>query len=69
MAKFAIESILSEAGKQERDGIRYLLETKNAGIQTELSEKYEGAILKKTETKSLSEAIEKLDRKRSESVN
>ena len=64
LADFAISSILSEAGKKEKDGIRYLLSTKNSGIRTELSEEYEKSILNKTETKSLNEAIEKLDRKR-----
>lgn len=64
LADFAIESILSESGRKEKDGIRYLLSTKESGIQTELSEEYEEMILKKTNTKSLKEAIEKLDRRR-----
>jgi len=64
LADFAIESILSEAGRKEKDGIRYLLSTKKSGIHTELSEKYEQIILTKTETRSLNETIEKLDRKR-----
>lgn len=64
LADFAIESILSEAGREEKDGIRYLLSTKESGIVTELSEEYEKFILSKTESKTLREAIEKLDRKR-----
>lgn len=64
LADFAIYSILSEAGNKEKDGIRYLLSTKRLGIQTELSEDYEKFILEKTDTNSLNEAIEKLDRKR-----
>ena len=64
LADLAIESILSEAGKQQKDGVRYLLSAKRNGIVTELSEEYENLILVKTETKSLEEAIEKLDTQR-----
>lgn len=64
LADFAIESILSKAGKEEKDGIRYLLSAKESGIETEYSKDYEEFILSKTETNSLREAIEKLDRKR-----
>ncbi|MCL3782710.1 hypothetical protein EMN47_20175 [Prolixibacteraceae bacterium JC049] len=64
LADFAIESIMSKAGREEKDGIRYLLSAKKYGIVTEYSEEYENYILSKTGTKTLSEAIEKLDRKR-----
>lgn len=64
LADFAIESILSKAGKEEKDGIRYLLSAKESGIETEYSKEYEELILSKTGTNSLREAIEKLDRKR-----
>lgn len=64
LADFAIESILSKAGMEEKDGIRYLLSAKESGIETEYSKEYEEFILSKTETNSLKEAIEKLDRKR-----
>lgn len=64
LADFSIASILAQAGQQEKDGLRYLLSAKRNGIVTELSEEYENQILSKTETKSLEEAIEKLDRKR-----
>lgn len=64
LATSAINSILSQAGQQEKDGLRYLLSAKRNGIVTALSEEYENQILKKTETKSIEEAIEKLDRKR-----
>jgi len=64
LADYAIESILSNAGKEKKDGIRYLLSAKESGIETEYSKKYEELILSKTDTKSLREAIEKLDRKR-----
>ena len=64
LADLAIQSILSEAGRDERDGVRYLLAAKLNEITTVLSEEYENQILSKTETKSLEEAIEQLDRKR-----
>jgi hypothetical protein len=64
LADFSIASILAQAGQQEKDGLRYLLSAKRNGIITGLSEEYENQILIKTETKSLEEAIEKLDRKR-----
>jgi hypothetical protein len=61
LASFAIESILSDCGKNKTDGIRYLLSTKENGITTELSDEYEKSILTKTKCNSLSEAIIKLD--------
>jgi len=64
LADFAISSILEEAGRKEKDGIRYLLSAKNCGIETELSKEYEEKLLEKSKTKTLEEAIEKLDRQR-----
>lgn len=64
LADFSINSILSKAGQEEKDGLRYLLSAKRNGIVTKLSEEYESQILMKTETNCLEEAIEKLDRKR-----
>jgi len=64
LADFAISSILEEARWKEKDGIRYLLSAKKSGIETELSKEYEEKILEKTKTKTLEEAIEKLDRQR-----
>ena len=64
LADLAIESILSKAGKNEKDGIRYLNAAIKSGIKTEYSNEYEKSILIKTDTSSLSEAIEKLDRQR-----
>lgn len=64
LADLAIKSIKSTAGRDEKDGVRYLLKAKLNGIITELSDEYENQILAKTETKSLEEAIEKLDRQR-----
>lgn len=64
LANFSICSILSKAGQEEKDGLRYLHSAKRNGIVTTLSEEYESQILLKTESKSLEQAIEKLDRKR-----
>ncbi len=64
LANLAIESIGLEAGQEKKDGLRYLLNAKRNGIVTELSNEYESQILAKTETKSLEEAIEKLDEQR-----
>jgi hypothetical protein len=64
LADFSINSILSQAGQEEKDGLRYLLLAKRNGIVTALSGDYENQILKKTESKSLEQAIETLDRKR-----
>ncbi|WP_338869247.1 hypothetical protein WBJ53_19640 [Spirosoma sp. SC4-14] len=64
LADFSIASILAQAGQQEKDGLRYLLSAKRNGVVTELSDDYENQILIKTGSKSLEEAIEKLDRKR-----
>ncbi|MBC8487128.1 MAG: hypothetical protein H8D45_13955 [Bacteroidetes bacterium] len=66
LAELAIDSILKDAGKKGEDGIRYLLSAKNNGIITEFSKKYEQLILEKTETKTLEDAIKKLDAKRNE---
>lgn len=64
LSQLAIESILSKAGENKKDGIRYLYESKNNSIVTKLSQEYEQAILDKTETKTLEEAINKLDLQR-----
>lgn len=64
LAAFSINSILSKAGQEEKDGLRYLLSAKRNGIVTTLSEDYENQILIKTETKCLEQAIEALDKKR-----
>lgn len=64
LADFAIRSILSKAGRDKKDGIRYLLSAIESGIETEYSKEYRAFILHKTDTSSLNEAIEKLDNKR-----
>lgn len=62
LADYAIESILSKAGVEKKDGIRYLQSIKKYGIITENSQEYERQILLKTNTESLEDAIEKLDK-------
>ena len=64
LADFAIGSIMTMAGKEEKDGLRYLLSAKRNNIETELSADYENQILAKTNTTTLEQAIELLDRKR-----
>jgi len=64
LAKFAISSILTKAGQEKKDGLRYLLSINQNGIVTELSEKYERKILEITDTATLEQAIEKLDKQR-----
>lgn len=66
LAEYAIASILADAGAKELDGVRYLLAAKKNGIITGLSEAYENEILKRTDAKSLKEAILQLDSKRNE---
>lgn len=64
LAELAIGSILSNAGEECKDGIRYLLSTKSNGIVTDLSKDYEDQILVRTGVNTLEEAITILDRKR-----
>lgn len=64
LSQLALKSILSEAGNEKKDGVRYLLDSKNNSIVTCLSQQYEQLILDKTETETLEEAIEKLDLQR-----
>lgn len=64
LADYAIASIGANAGAMEKDGIRYLFAAKKNGIITEFSEAYENEIIKRTNTRSLREAIQKLDSKR-----
>ena len=64
LAKYAIHSILSEAGKNKNDGIRYLNSAIKAGIETQHSKDYTNEILSLTNSLTLDKAIEKLDNKR-----
>lgn len=69
LADYAIASIITSAGADGKDGIRYLLAAKKNGIITEVSEEYEQQILVKTNTKSLKDAIQLLDLQREKSGN
>lgn len=64
LSQLAIASILSDAGDEKKDGIRYLLDAKNNSIVTGLSPQYEQLILDSIEAETLEEAIEKLDLQR-----
>jgi len=57
LAKLAIESYYAGAGDIGKDGISYLLQAKKNGIRTALSDEYEMAILKATNSKDLQDAI------------
>lgn len=56
LARLAIKSARSKAGKQRKDGISYLYDAKCSGIKTPLMAEYEKEVLKKTNTKTLREA-------------
>jgi len=60
LSELAIRSARTEAGQEGKDGISYLISTMAHGIVTPLSGDYEKAILMKTKTESLVEALEKL---------
>lgn len=64
LAKFAIESILSEAGDKHLDGVRYLLNAKKNHLTTPKSAEYESTILTATGAKDLESAIAILDKER-----
>ncbi|MCA0349549.1 MAG: hypothetical protein LCH35_09850 [Bacteroidetes bacterium] len=68
LSQLAIASILSDAGDEKKDGIRYLLDAKNNSIVTGLSPQYEQLILNSTEAETLEEAIEKLDLQRTKNT-
>lgn len=60
LADYAIKSAQSQAGKEAKDGISYLISIKKYGIITEFGEDYEKEILNKTNTTSLENALKKL---------
>lgn len=64
LAKLAIMSVCKLGGAQNRDGITYLFEAKRNGIKTRKMEKYEEEIKRQTRTKSLEDALEKLQSER-----
>jgi cation transport regulator ChaC len=57
LAELAINSAKGGAGKKGKDGISYLISLKRQGIVTPLSQGYEEAILEKTGTASLEDAL------------
>ena len=60
LAKLAVQSAQTEAGKNKRDGISYLINVIENENQTPLTPDYRQAILKKTGSTSLMEAWNKL---------
>lgn len=64
LADLAIKSILGTAGEEKLDGVRYLKDIIDSGIETDFSFEYMEEILKSTNTKSLAEAILILDKRR-----
>lgn len=65
LAKYAIDSILTNAGSHKMDGLRYLMSAIDNGIYTPFTTEFLEKILHRTETAGLLEAIAKLDLKRS----
>jgi len=60
LARLAIKSAYSKAGKLRQDGISYLIDAKCNGIKTPLMPEYEKEVLRQTNTKNLQEAWEVL---------
>lgn len=60
LAELAIKSAKTEAGKECKDGISYLIKVKKYGVRTVLSDDYERKILEKTNTLTLEEAWKKI---------
>ena len=56
LARLAIESATAPSGAKGRDGIRYLMDAKAAGILTPLMPEYEKEILRQTGGRDLEEA-------------
>lgn len=69
LSQLAIKSILSNAGEEKKDGIRYLNDSIKNSITTTLSKDYEQSILDYTETKTLEEAIGKMDLQRTKKAS
>lgn len=57
LADLAIESAKSEAGRNGKDGISYLISVKRQGISTPLMPGYEKEILRKTSASGLDDAL------------
>ena len=60
LADLAIKSAKGNAGKKNKDGISYLISLKHQRIATPLMQAYEETILKKTNTRSLEDALAKI---------
>lgn len=63
LADFAIASVKSKELAEGRDGISYLIAAKRNGIVTPLSAVYEETILRRTNARSLNEALKELREK------
>lgn len=62
LADLAIRSAESEAGREGKDGIAYLIDVKKNGVETPLMPEYEREILRHTGTETLEQAREMLVR-------
>ena len=60
LAELAIHSAGSDAGREGKDGIKYLIDVKKNGVQTPLMPEYERAILRIMGIETLERAREKL---------
>ena len=60
LAELAIKSAQGNAGSKNEDGISYLISLKRQRIVTPLMPAYEEAILKKTNTRTLEDALAKI---------
>ena len=56
LAELAIESARNEVGVQRRDGISYLIQAKEYGVETPLLDSYEAAIKQQLGVASLADA-------------
>ncbi|PLY14955.1 MAG: hypothetical protein C0631_09020 [Sedimenticola sp.] len=57
LADLAIDSAKAQAGRDGKDGISYLISVKRQGISTPLMPDYEKAVLHKTSTSNLEDAL------------
>lgn len=60
LAELAISSAESDAGREGKDGITYLIGVKGNNVETPLMPEYEREILRLTGTETLEQALEKL---------
>lgn len=57
LADLAIDSAKAQAGRDGKDGTSYLISVKRQGISTPLMPDYEKAVLQKTSTSNLEDAL------------